>query len=177
MPLEIHTSQFWNGTDQILFENAVQDYIHTLHAFNMVVGKPRPTAVHPLIEKAVKRIQTQGQPDKYVADFVVIDDTPPPPSLEEKKNKLLSDLRFAENAAMEKILPARKIRLAHIKYNDALSLDETVRTAEHQKDIELITTVQGFRNQYALIAAQAEAVIEDLTEQTVDSWQLPEFKS
>src|SRR6267142_1312103 len=125
MTLEIHTSQFWDGADQNGFENAVQDYIHTLHAFNMVVGKPRPTAVHPLIEKAV----------------------------------------------MEKILPARRIRLAHIKYNDALSLDETVRTAEHQKDIELITTVQGFRNQYALIAAQAEADIDDLTEQTIDSWQ------
>src|SRR5712675_1762141 len=176
MAFEIHTSQFWNGADQNAFDNAVKNYIDTLHSFNMIVGKPRPTA-HPLVERAIKRVQTQGQPDKYVADYVVVDDRPPPPSLEEKKNKLLSDLRFAENAAMEKILPARKIRLAHIKYNDALSLDETVRTAEHQKDIELITTVQGFRNQYALIAAQTEAAIEDLTEQTVDSWQLPEFKS
>lgn len=175
MTFEIHTSQFWNGADQAAFENAVQDYINTLHAFNMVVGKPRPTAVHPLVERAVKRIQTQGQPDKYVADFVVVDDTPPPLSLEEKKHKLVSDLRFAENAAMEKILPARKIRLAHIKYSDAMSLDESVRTATHQEDIALITTVQGTRAQYTLKAAQAEADIEDLTEQTIDSWQLPEF--
>src|SRR5258707_14648815 len=109
MAFEIHVSQFWNGADQAAFENAVQDYINTLHAFNMVVGKPRPTAVHPLVEKAIKRVQTQGQPDKYVADFVIVDDRPPPPSLEEKKHKLVSDLRFAENAAMEKILPARKI--------------------------------------------------------------------
>src|SRR5258707_15595837 len=109
MTLEIHTSQFWDGADQLGFENAVQDYIHTLHAFNMVVGKPRPTAVHPLIEKAVKRVQTQGQPDKYVADFVVIDDTPPPPSLEEKKTKFLSEVRMAETEAMHRILPQRKM--------------------------------------------------------------------
>jgi|SRR5882724_6973010 len=175
MAFEIHTSQFWNGADQLAFENAVQNYINTMHAFNMVVGKPRPTAVHPLIERAVRRIQIQGQPDKYVADYVVIDDTPQPPSLEDKKNKLMSDLRFAENAAMEKVLPARKIRLAHIKYADALSLDESVRTATHQEDIDLIGKVQGIREHYALIAAQAEAEIEDLTEQTIDSWQLPTF--
>lgn len=174
MAFEIHVSQFWNGADQAAFENAVQDYINTLHAFNMVVGKPRPTAVHPLVEKAVKRVQTQGQPDKYVADYVVVDDRPPP-SLEEKKHKLVSELRFAENAVMEKVLPARKIRLAHIKYNDALSLDESVRTAEHEKDIALVVTMHGVREQNALKAAQAEADIEDLTEQTIDSWQPPDF--
>jgi len=145
-----------------------------LHAFNTVVGKARPTA-HPLVERAITRIQTKGQPDKYVADFIIVDDTPPPPSLEDKKNKLISDLRFAENTAMEKILPARKIRLAHIKCADAMSLDESVRTAEHNKDIALIVTVQGVREQYALIAAKAEADIEDLTEQTIDNWQLPTF--
>src|SRR6266852_5845734 len=109
MTLEIHPSQFWNGADQNAFDNAVKNYIDTLHAFNMIVGKPRPTA-HPLVERAVKRVQTQGQPDKYVADYMVVEDKLPVLSLEEKKNKFLSDLRFAENAAMEKILPARKIR-------------------------------------------------------------------
>src|SRR5258708_20344277 len=104
MAFEIHTSQFWNGADQNAFDNAVKNYIDTLHSFNMIVGKPRPTA-HPLVERPVKRVQTQGQPDKYVADYVVVDDRPPPPSLVHTKNNLSSEVRFPHNTSMHKILP------------------------------------------------------------------------
>src|SRR5450432_3414578 len=111
----IHTSQFWDGADQNAFDNAVQDYINRMHAFNAVVGKPRPVAIHPLIERAVKRVQTKGKPDTYVADYVVVDDSPPPPSLEDKKNKLMAELLVAEAKAKDGVLHPRKQRLAALR--------------------------------------------------------------
>ena len=175
MTFEIHTSQFWNGADQASFENAVQNYIDSLHAFNRVVGKPRPTAVHPLVERAVKRIQTQGQPDQYVSDYVVIDDTPPPPTLEDKKNKLMNDLRMAESEAMNKVFPHRKARLAQLKYSKAIAVPEDALTAEHDIVIIAALNVQATFDKIAIVAAQAESDIEDLTEQTIAHWHLPTF--
>jgi len=168
MTLEVHVSQFWNGADQAAFENSVQEYVNSLHAFNMVVGKPRPTA-HPLVERAIKRVQKQGFPDQYVADYVVIDDTPPPPSLEDKKNKLMSELRAAEAVAMNSVLPHRKTRLVHLNSNKALTVSEEQRTDEHKKDIELLEKIKAFNEKIMRIAAQAESDIDDLTEQTIDS--------
>lgn len=174
MTLEVHVSQFWNGADQAAFENSVQEYINSLHSFNMVVGKPRPTA-HPLIERAIKRIQKQGFPDQYVADYVVIDDSPPPPSLEDKKNSLMTKLRAAEAAAMNSALPHRKTRLVHLNHAKASMIPEEERTDEHLKDIELLEIVRASNEKIMMIAAQAESDIDDLTEQNIDSWQLPVF--
>jgi hypothetical protein len=174
----IHTSQFWDGADQNAFENAVQTYISTLHDFNRVVGKPRPTA-HPLVERAVRRVQTQGHPDQYVADYVVIDDTPPPPptpTLEEKKNKLTAELTAAEFEAMGKVFPARKMRLAHMKYSRAMSIPEDTRTVEHNEDIAHVNNIQAAFDKIAITAALAGADIEDLTEETIANWHLPTFE-
>lgn len=175
MTFEIRISQFWDGADQIAFENAVQDYINTLHAFNMVVGKPRPAAIHPLVERAIKRIQEPGRPDRYVADYEIIDDTPPPPSLEDKKNKLMSELRQAESVSMNEILPHRKVRLLNLKHAAAVAVDETERTIQHNEDIAHMANIKEIYDRFSLIAAQAESDIEDLTEQTIANWHLPTF--
>lgn len=175
MTFEVHTSQFWDGADQEAFVNAVQNHINTMHAFNMLVDSPRPIA-HPLVERAISRIQRQGQPDQYVADFVVIDDTTPPPlSLEDKKDKLTLQLRTAEADAANKIISPRKSRLVHLNGTAALAIDADKRTDAQKEDIALLDEIQALQIKNAKTAAQAESEIEDLTEQTIDSWQLPTF--
>ena len=173
MPFEIHKSQFWDGADQNAFENAVQNYIRTLHDFNRVVGKPRPTA-HPLVERAIRRIQKEGHPDQFFADYVVIDDTPQV-SLEEKKSRLISKLRNLENATLHAEYPRGKMRLALHKCNQALLIKEDQRTEAQLEDIALVKRIQDFTEGVQEIAVHLEAEIEDLTEQNIDSWQMPEL--
>jgi len=177
MPREILMSQIGGRRDD--FDQAVADHIKKLHAFNSQVGKARPTA-HPIVESVIKRIQVNGKPDTYVSDYVILDDTPPgeephTPTLEEKKLALHRALHFAENEAKYKILPQRKVRLATVKMSTAMSTPEDKRTAEQLEDIASYLHVQKIWQSYDLIAAQAESDIDDLNEDTVDSWQPPTF--
>lgn len=177
MPFEVKLSQL---KDRAVFETAVAEHISRMHAFAKEVGKPRPTS-HPLVEACVKRVQKLNAPDEYVADYVVVDDTPPPPlqpaplSLEDRKRQHQATLTQAENEAKWKILPQRRVRLAVAKIQIAMSIPEDKRTAEQNEDIASFTRVQKAWQQIELVSAQAEAELDDLTEDSIDSWQPPNF--
>lgn len=178
MPLEIKLSQL---QDRAQFEQAVAEHVERLVAFSREVGKPRPVA-HPLIEAAVKRIshpKSAKLPDDFMADYVVTDDTPPPPpplNLEDRKHMLTAALRAAENAAKTAILPHRKHRLLNLNYAAVLAKPEDSYTDEDKKTIADFLSKVGAIQAIDLKAAQAESDIEDLTEDTVDSWQAPNFE-
>lgn len=178
MPFEIRLSQLPNR-DQ--FEQAVAEHIDRLVAFGSEVGKPRPVA-HPLVEAAIKRVshpKAAKKPDDFMADYIIIDDTPPPPppiALEDRKRMLVAAVHAAEAKAKEDFMPQRKLRLLNIKYNQAQTkLQVSAADEEAERDVKaLITVIEKFQA-IELAAAQAESDIEDLTDSTVDSFQVPTF--
>lgn len=174
MPFEIRLSQL---EDRVVFEKAVADHVDRLTAFNKEIGKPRPVA-HPLIESSIQRQVRTGQADRWYPDYVIVDDSPPPPpvpTLDDKKHLAHLKLVEAENAAKYKILPQRKMRLAEAKAMIAYKVKEEDRTPEQSEDIAAYELVRKLWEGIGLIGAQAESDIDDLTEETADSWQPPNF--
>lgn len=187
MTFEVKLSQL---QDRAQFEQAVADHTERLKDFNKVVGKPRPTS-HPLIEACVKRIsypKTSKKPDDYEADYVIVDDVPVAPEtaslgLEDRKRMLVAALRVAEAAAKEAVFPARKQRILTLQAGAAQvklvvkdgQIDDSALTEQEKDTLNLIREVQSKYGAIEMAAAQAESDIEDLTEDKVDSWQLPQL--
>jgi hypothetical protein len=185
MPFEVKLSQL---QDREQFEQAVAEHANKLAAFNRVTGTPRPVA-HPLIEASVKRIvhpKNKKLPDDFVVDYVLVDDSPPEPAplnLQDRKSVLMAELRAAEMAAKEAVFPQRKHRLLHIQATMALGKREVVNgkwdnsklSAEELGYAEKAQEVQTKYAAIELVAAQAESDIEDLTDDTIDKWQVPNF--
>lgn len=177
MPLEIKLSQL---QDRAQFEQAVAEHIERLVAFNREIGKPRPVA-HPLIEAAVKRVshpKAAKLPDDFMADYVIVDDTPPPPpplNLEDRKRALVAQLRAAEAAFGERILPTRKRRLLGLQAAEASVKPEEEKTEADRHLIASFQDKQACFRSLELHAAKIESDIEDLTDDTIDSFQVPNF--
>lgn len=175
--MEIKLSQL---QDRAQFEQAVAEHIARLKAFVSEVGKPRPVA-HPLIEASIKRIsypKADKKPDEYVADYTIVDDTPPPPpplSLEDRKRALFAQLRVAENAAKEQFVPEMKRRLLVLRYQRAMGTPEETRDQEQARLIEEYHALQKAVEEIEYKGAAAESDLADLTEDTIDSWQVPNF--
>jgi hypothetical protein len=177
MPFEIKLSQL---QDRAQFEQAVAEHIQRLTDFSKEVGKPRPVA-HPLIEAAVARIsypKADKKPDAYEASYIIVDDTPPPPpplNLEDRKHALVASVRAAEAAAKEVVMPQRKLRLHNIRYGQAMSLSQEMQSDDDKLAINTLLDIVSKFTAIELKAAQAESDIEDLTDDTVDSFQVPDF--
>ena len=183
MPTEIKLSQL---QDRAQFEQAVAEHVAHLTAFSGVVGMPRPVA-HPLVEAAVSRVsypKADKKPDSFVADYVIINDTPPPPpplSLEDRKYQMAASLRAAEAAAKEVVMPQRKLRLLNMKVSFANAkfklidgkLDDSALTDEERNMISSYKDIQAKYAAIELASAQAESDIEDLTDDTINTWQPP----
>lgn len=178
MPQEIRLSQLGGKREE--FEAAVASHVERLKKFSTEVGTPRPVA-HPLVEASVQRIsypKADKRPDDFVADYVIVDDTPPAPpplNLDDRKAILLASLRRAEQAAAEKAFPLLRRRLFNLKAAGALNKPEAERNeADKAIIIEFNYTQERFKA-IELQAAEAEAALEDVTEDTIDSWQVPDF--
>lgn len=174
MTYEIKASQIHNRAE---FEVAVATHITRMTAFNKEVGQPRPVA-HPLVEASIKRVQTRGRPDAYVPDYTIVEDTPPPApaiSLDDKKRMHQAALAAAESEAKFKLLPQRKMRLAQLKYQAAMRKPEDERTPEENEDVASLNLLEKAFAAITLKGAQAESDIDDLTDDTVDNWQLPKL--
>lgn len=175
--LEVRLSEIKG--DALAFKMAVDAHAARLLAFGKEVGKPRPMA-SPMVEAALKRVQVKGQPDNYEADYTIIDDTPPPPAplnLEDKKVQLHYQLSLAETEIKNKIMPLRKRRLSEMQYGMAVSKKEENRSPEEINTITSFLETNKKWSNVSLIAAQAESDIEDLTEDNIESWKLPDFES
>jgi hypothetical protein len=155
------------------FKAAVDQHIKNLHEFNRTIGKPRPTA-HPLVEACIKRTQVKGKPDTYTADYEIIHDKIEP-TLEDKKNVLMAKLHEAENKALDAIYPPRKRRLLGMQHNDLMKISDEDRTQEHKDLAQLVKDLDAKYTAINFKAAEAAAAIEDLTEDNIDSWQVPTF--
>jgi hypothetical protein len=174
MTFEVMLSQL---ADPAEFDKAVKTHIERLRAFRFEKGKPRPTD-HPLVEKAIKRVPQRRGPDEYIADYRIVDDganTPDKMSLNERKAICEQRLHEKANAAKHAVMPQRKIHLFNIHLTKAMNVKEEERTDE---DTALIKQADDIRAKYQEvdhIVAHALHDIEDLTPETVRSWQPPEF--
>jgi hypothetical protein len=128
-----------------------------------------------MVEASIERVQATGQSDTYVAAYEFHDDSPPPPSLEEKKQARYGELLKAEHAAKAKVMPQRKIRLVAMTHNEAIAVPEVERTLEHGEAIVTYQEVAAAFKKIELAAAKAESDIEDLTEENIDSWKVPDL--
>lgn len=176
MTLRVGVTETFENTPEhieagkVAFDKAVQEHIINLTLFNKSVGKPRPVASNPLVEQAIKCVQTPGKPDGYFADYEYVVKRL---TLEEKKTHFETKLTEAENAAKYKILPRLKVRLAHLRYDTAIKTPEDKRTSEQNEDIASYELIAKAWSVITLKAAQVHSDIDDLTEATVDSWQTP----
>lgn len=149
-------------------------------------GKPGIAAPlhHELIDQLVQRIPDTGpvaerKPDQFVvAPFEIIDDTPPPPpppTLAERKVVLLQSLYTAVAAARDAVLSPARLQLLNLDVTDALVIVEEKRSPAQLKAIELLTAYDSRSSDIARAAARAMVDIEDLTEASIDRYQLPAF--
>lgn len=181
MAFEIPLSAI-DGQEQA-FKQAVDLHIEKLHAFNTMVGQPRPVA-HHLVEAAIKRVTypvKAKKPDEFVADYTIINDMAKQedianPSFEQKIFFLHQQIAIAENEAKHKLLPQKKVRLAAFKAGTAAAKDPKKRTAEEKEDIASFDRVQKAWHKIELQSAQAEHDLADVTPKTIDKWKLPKFK-
>lgn len=141
-----------------------------------------PPAAPPLVGDAVNR-------DGFVADYEIDDDLPSADErLAARKGELLGQVAKAEDAALARVLPAGKRRLAQMRYNASMAKacivvadgpDATkivdARSDWERAECEAHEATLARLDAIALQAAQASSDVEDLTAETIDAWQMPAF--
>ena len=173
--MQVYKSQL---QDVEAFKKAVAKHIADMTAHTKTKGVPAPQAPHSLIENSVKRVAVKGRPDSFVPDYEIIDDSPPETklSLEDRKMLLVGRLRTAELAALNKLIPERKRRLFSFQVNAARLKPEDQRTEDDKALLAKQDEIEAMYKQFQYKSAEAEAAIEDLTEATIDKWQLPQLE-
>jgi hypothetical protein len=138
-------------------------------------GDVAPTAP-ALIERAVRRVQTAGQADDFVADYAVVDDVPVP-TLAERKTALTGAIRAAEAAALTNLISPARERLLHLDLNAVHARPEALRS---DADRTLLAKAAAIAARKAIIhrhAATQEIAVEELTDATIDGWAPAAFPS
>lgn len=127
-----------------------------------------------IIEHAVKRLPVEGEADDFVIDYEVIDDVPVP-TLEERKAKLINEIRTAEAAAHLAIIsPARE----RLMYLDLAPVHHKSVAERSPTETELLARAQGIADRKSRVQRHAigqEIEVEDLTAETIDGWQPAAF--
>jgi hypothetical protein len=137
-------------------------------------GVPAPAAP-PLIEGAIKRVPHENGPDDFVADYEIVDDLPPPPTLRERKDVLINQVAMKEMEARLAVIPRGKRRLLDIQHAELMRKPVDQHTAEDAAFLDDYGRKQDQMQAITKSAAALEAQIEDLTEETIAKWQVPEF--
>lgn len=130
---------------------------------------------HHLVEAVVRRMPRSNAPDDYVIDdYEIVDDRP---SLRARKDGLIHQVAEAERELMIAAMAPGKRRLAGLRAQDIYQKPQAERS---DADKQFLAETQARLNREAAIgrhAAELQAAIEDLTEETIGSWQPPPFPS
>ncbi len=153
------------------FGAGVERFVQALRDHRFTTGKPAPFA-EPTIEAAVRRVPASepGQPDDFVADYVVIDDLPPPPApptLAERKRAIIAKVREAEYTVSQAVLPLGKQRLADLDWLRISGIDEDRRSPEDVARLAQINRKRAAVRTIEVTAAHIESDIEDATDGTI----------
>lgn len=157
------------------FGGAVDAYIKELQAHRFTTGEAAPSPPHGLVELVVARVQTPGKPDDFVANYRIVDDTPPPPSLADRKAALAVSAQQQADAALAKVSPPLKRRLAMLRVHEAANVPKDKMTAAHVATLKAATDRSAKEAAIMLNLAQMESDIDDLTSATIDAWKPTPF--
>jgi hypothetical protein len=161
------------------FAQAVEEYRQARLDHSTTIGEPAPLPKIPEIDACVIRLPADADNgDRFMADFVIVDDLPPPPApptLAEKKQKHMIAVRRLEQAAYDTIIPPLKERLWSLTYSEIVGKPEEERSADDKVFLEQHNARMTKRLKATRHGARLESQIDDLTEDTVDSWKAPEF--
>jgi hypothetical protein len=142
-----------------------------------VTYQPYPAPVAPpLIAQALRQDRDGDGRVTFVPDYEVVDDAPTPDqTLRVKKDRLLMLVSQMEIQAAAAVVPPAKRRYLSILANDAVGKDAQLRT---ETDTSALTMQTDATDRFAAIdrhGAKLMYDIEDLTEETIDSWAPEEF--
>lgn len=155
------------------------------------VAFPAPSA-HAEIEAAIRRDPQENGTTVFTPDYEIV--APPPPSLAQKKAELFDLVSTHERDAIAGVLPAGKIRayqfreqdirkadqkrwadVDHDKFNNFEQYNYLERPPEDTKFLEEQAAREDQRNEIQRWAAQLHSDIEDLTEETIEAWEVKPF--
>jgi hypothetical protein len=106
-----------------------------------------------------------------VVDYELIDDLPPPPTLRQRKDALITKIALAERDVLDKILsPPGKRRMEALKLNDIAGKKENEHTHEEKQLLAAFTAQQNRVKAMHHKAAALQSDVEDLTEETIESF-------
>jgi hypothetical protein len=135
------------------------------------IGDAAPTAP-AMIEQAVRRVQSDGQADDFIADYTIIDDTPPvhEPSEAERRQMLIAAVRQAEQQASHAVIGPGKLRRLGLDVSRTLAKVEADRTDNDKAALATFAGVQARLDAVHYHAATLEAQIDDLTPDQLGNW-------
>lgn len=167
-PTEEHVHAFQRLINNHIWEMEAHDKHMAMVKKDPKTYQPYPAPVaHPDVLNCI--VNKNG---KYNIDFEIVDDSTVG-TLEERKNRLSTQLHQSVQSAVEKIIPARKRPLVNIEVHDILVVPEEERTKAQKKRLTAVQSQDEAINKLLRHHAQIESDIHDLTDKTIDGWKFP----
>jgi hypothetical protein len=154
-----------------------------------------PQAPHDILDPAIRCTEQADGTHTFEPDYEIV--PPAPPSLESRKAKLLDLVSNAEHAALIAVLPQGKVRAFHFRDEDIRKADQVRykaqeavpvsnpmpfdifsrvnRPADDTRFLEEQAAREAKRQAIYRWAANLQSDIEDLTEATIDGWEMKPF--
>jgi hypothetical protein len=170
MTFEIHRSYI----ERLPFDymKSVEDFRQALLAHRFT-GDAAPTAPEA-VARAIRRVQTENQPDDFVADVKIIEDVVAP-NLAERKLVLLSKIRADETKALVAIIAPARERMLMLDIGVIGNTKLEDMTEDQKALIEKRMDIVAKKTVVARYFLNLEIEIEDLTETTIDAWSFRPF--
>ncbi len=167
------------------FKKRVEAFRQAKIDHQKTIDVPAPQE-HHVVEAVVRRVphphgdpaagegsEGAGGPDDYVIDdYEIVDDRP---SLRARKDALIHQVAEAERELMVAAMAPGKRRLAGLRAQDIYQKPQAERS---DADRQFLAETQARLKCEAAIgrhAAELQAAIEDLTEETIGAWQPAPF--
>jgi hypothetical protein len=171
MTLQIPLSQI---VDVNTFKARVATFREARLAHHQTLGEPAPIE-HPLIEACVRRIPRGKEADDWVLDYEIVDDPKTVLTLRQQKDALIAEVIKTEAELMNVSLPPGKRRFHEIT---AYEISRKPLEDHDVVDRQFLAARNIRLDREAAIqrhAAHLMNQIEDLTEETIESWQPAPF--
>lgn len=146
------------------------DYLKEVEAFRQALLAhrftldPAPNASE-LIDRAIRRVQTDGKPDDFIIDIEIIEDV----TFDDRKNALLSTVHKARDSTLAAIISPGRERLMMLDISE-IKPDEI--TPEQKAMVDSYNAIQIKKRAVIRYFTNAEIEVEELTEASIDGWTM-----
>ncbi len=136
---------------------------------------PAPIAP-PMVAQALREERDGDGVLSYVPDYELVDDGPTPQqTLQSKKNHLFGTVFHMEQVAAATVFPPSRRRHIEFLVSDASAKKPEDRSAEEKALIQKYEETTAKLVQVSRHGAMLNNQIEDLTEETVETWKPADF--